>query len=109
MSDDVQSVIPTDPEWQPDRDAADRAASLVKELTPGVAGGVDMEIDVTWNNAVTAVDYGGNLESVGCPMCQASIDMQWSGDLLEANGDDSFTTPSPSMLRAAEDKQPWTH
>lgn len=92
MSDDVLSVIPTDPEWQPDRGAADRAASLVGELAPGVVDGVDVEIDVTWHDAVTAVDCGGNLESIGCPMCRASIDTQWWGDLLEENCDDGFAT-----------------
>ncbi|MEU8527741.1 MULTISPECIES: hypothetical protein [Streptomyces] len=92
MSDDVLSVIPTDPEWQPDRDAAHRAASLVEKLAPGVPDGVDVEIDVTWNDAVTAVDCGGNLGRIGCPLCRASIDTQWWGDLLEAHCDDGFAT-----------------
>lgn len=32
MSDDVLSVIPTDPQWQPDQAAADRTVAIVAEL-----------------------------------------------------------------------------
>ncbi|MFD9405784.1 hypothetical protein ACFWBN_02005 [Streptomyces sp. NPDC059989] len=92
MSEDVLSIIPTDPRWQPDRDAADCAVSLVEELAPAVVDGVDVEIDVTWHDAVTVVDCGGNLERIGCPLCRASIDTEWWTDLLESQGDDGFTT-----------------
>ncbi|MFB7051551.1 hypothetical protein ACFCXT_00205 [Streptomyces vinaceus] len=92
MSDDVLSIIPSDPWWQPDRDAVDRVIELVEDLTPGAADGMDVEIDVTWHDAVTAVDCGGNLERIGCPLCQAAIDSEWWGDLLEAHCEDGFTT-----------------
>ncbi|MFD4918757.1 hypothetical protein ACFWNR_36845 [Streptomyces virginiae] len=92
MSEDVLSIIPSDPRWQPDRDAVDRVIALVEELTPGVADGLDVEIDVTWHDVLTAVDCGGNLERIGCPLCQADIDTEWWGDLLEAHCDDGFTT-----------------
>ncbi|MEU7281586.1 hypothetical protein AB0A69_22845 [Streptomyces sp. NPDC045431] len=91
MSEDVLSIIPTDPRWQPERDAVDHLLSLVRELTPGVVEG-DAEIDVTWHDEITAVDCGGNLERIGCPLCQASIDTEWWADLLEAHCDDGFTT-----------------
>ncbi|MFE7332898.1 hypothetical protein [Streptomyces sp. NPDC057565] len=92
MSDDVLSIIPSDPRWQPDHDAVDRVIALVEELTPGAADGVDVEIDVTWHDVVTVVDCGGNLENIGCPLCQASIDTEWWGDLLEAHCEDGFAT-----------------
>ncbi|WP_328792646.1 MULTISPECIES: hypothetical protein [unclassified Streptomyces] len=92
MSEDVLSIIPSDPQWQPARDAVDRVIALVEELTPGVADGVDVEIDVTWHDVVTAVDCGGNLARIGCPLCQAAIDTEWWGDLLEARCDEGFTT-----------------
>ncbi|MFE2165417.1 hypothetical protein ACFXB3_10130 [Streptomyces sp. NPDC059447] len=92
MSEDVLSIIPSDPQWQPDHDAVDHVIALVEELTPGVADGVDVEIDVTWHDVVTAVDCGGNLERIGCPLCQATIDKEWWGDLLEAHCDDGFNT-----------------
>ncbi|QIQ04105.1 hypothetical protein [Streptomyces liangshanensis] len=92
MSDDVLSIIPSDPWWQPDREAADHAVALVEELTPGVSDGVDVEIDVTWHDVVTAVDCGGNLERIGCPLCRATIGAEWWADLLEAHCDDGFAT-----------------
>ncbi|MER5312068.1 hypothetical protein ABT034_30260 [Streptomyces sp. NPDC002773] len=92
MSDDILSIIPNDPRWQPDRDAVDRVIALVEELTPGAADGVDVEIDATWHDVVTAVDCGENLERIGCPLCQAAIDTEGRGDLLEAHCDDGFIT-----------------
>lgn len=65
MSDDVLSIIPTDPGWQPGQAAADRALVLVERLTPGVTDGADVEIDMTWHDAVSAVDCGANLERIG--------------------------------------------
>ncbi|MFD1930654.1 MULTISPECIES: hypothetical protein [Nonomuraea] len=92
MSDDVLSVIPTDPHWQPSKAAADRAAAIVADLAPGTPGGVDVEIDVTWHDTLTVVDCGQNLERIGCPHCGASIDTEWWAALLEANCEDGFAT-----------------
>ncbi|MEV7323561.1 hypothetical protein [Streptomyces sp. NPDC093970] len=92
MSDDVLSVIPTDPHWQPERAAAERAASLVEDLAPGLPDGVDVEMDVTWHDALTVVDCGQNLERIGCPECAAAIDTEWWADLLEAHCADGFAT-----------------
>lgn len=92
MSDDVLSIIPSDPRWQPNRDAVDRVIALVEELAPGTANGVDLEIDVKWHDVVTVVDCGGNLERIGCPLCQAPIDMEWWGGLLEARSEGGFPT-----------------
>lgn len=92
MSDDVLSIIPADPYWLPDRAAADRAAALAAELAPGVLGGVDVEIDVTWHDTPAVVDSGENLERIGCPLCGASIDLRWWGDLLEAHYGVGFAT-----------------
>ncbi|MFE1910001.1 hypothetical protein [Streptomyces anandii] len=94
MSDDVLSIIPSDPRWQPDRVAADRAVALVEHLAPGVADGGDGEIDVTWYDAVTVVDCGANLERIGCPLCRAAIDTEWWGDLLEAHCEGGFAVLS---------------
>ncbi|MFE2316485.1 hypothetical protein ACFXC8_25705 [Streptomyces sp. NPDC059441] len=92
MSDDVLSVIPTDLHWQPGQAAADRAASIVEDLAPGLPDGVDVEIDVTWHDTLSVVDCGQNLQKIGCPCCGASIDTEWCADLLEAHCDDSFAT-----------------
>ncbi|MFE9565216.1 hypothetical protein ACFYM0_29350 [Streptomyces sp. NPDC006487] len=90
MSDDVLSVIPTDPYWQPDQAAADRAAAIVTDLEPGAPD--DVEVEVTWHDTLTVVDCGENLERIGCPHCGASIDTEWWADLLETHGEDGFAT-----------------
>ncbi|MFI5795339.1 hypothetical protein [Streptomyces sp. NPDC051677] len=90
MSDNVLSVIPTDPHWQPDQAAADRTAALVARLVPEDDSGFDSEIDVDWYDAVMAVDCGENLVRIGCPQCGATISDEWYQDLLEAHGDDGF-------------------
>ncbi|MFD0854314.1 hypothetical protein ACFQ07_18895 [Actinomadura adrarensis] len=92
MSDDVLSIIPTDPRWQPERAAGERAAALAEELAPGVPDGVDVEIEVEWHDAITAVDCAQNLVRIGCPHCRGSIDRDWYGDLLEANVENGFAT-----------------
>lgn len=91
MSDDVLSAIPTAPHWQPEQ-APERAASIVEELAPGLPNGIDVEIDITWHDALTVVDCGQNLQKIGCPQCGASIDTDWWADQLEAHYDDGFAT-----------------
>ncbi len=98
MSADVLSIIPTDPYWQPSRDAGDRAAAIAAELAPGHPDGIDVEIDVSWHDTVTVVDCGENLERIGCPRCAAQIDTDWWGDLLEERfetGFDNLAVPLP--------------
>jgi hypothetical protein len=92
VSDDVLSVIPTDPYWQPDRAAADRTAAVVADLAPGVAGGVDAEIDVTWHDTPVVVACGQNLRRIGCPHCGASISTEWWTGLLDDRAGDGFAT-----------------
>ncbi|MGY5055132.1 hypothetical protein ACWDFR_13760 [Streptomyces sp. 900105755] len=92
MSDDVLSIIPTDPQWQPDRAAAERTASLTADLAPGLREGVEVEIDVIWNDTLTPVDCGDNLQRIGCPHCGASIDTEWYAGLLESHCEDGFAT-----------------
>lgn len=93
MSDNVLSVIPTDPHWQPAQDAADRTKALVTSSADRDApSGVDVEIDVTWHDVIAVVDCGSNLERIGCPHCGESIDTEWWADLLDAHSDDGFTS-----------------
>ncbi|MET8448464.1 hypothetical protein [Streptomyces sp. NPDC005209] len=87
MSDDILSVIPTDPHWQPGPAAGERAAALVAELAPGHPDGVEAEIEIDWYDALTFVDCGADLRRVGCPHCGAAIDRSWYDDLLDAHED----------------------
>jgi hypothetical protein len=92
VSDDVLSVIPTDPYWQPDRAAADRVAAVAATLASGAFGEVTAAVDITWHDTPALVDCGQNLERIGCPHCGASIDTHWWADRIEAHGGDGFVS-----------------
>ncbi|ALG08904.1 hypothetical protein [Kibdelosporangium phytohabitans] len=81
MSDDVVSVIPADPHWQPGKAAAGRAAALAATLTPGD----DVRIETTWHDRIAVIDCAENLQRITCPACHASIGIEWFADLLEHN------------------------
>ncbi|MFJ9771450.1 hypothetical protein ACIRVF_09410 [Kitasatospora sp. NPDC101157] len=89
MSDDVLSVIPTDPSWQPEPVAAARARAVLAEL---LGEDEDAELEVTWHERTAAVDCGENLERIGCPHCGGSITLGWWGALLEEHAEDGFAT-----------------
>jgi hypothetical protein len=97
MSDNVLSIIPTDPWWQPERTSGERAAALVSELATGLPDDVEAETDTTWHDALTVVDCGSNLERISCPHCRASIDTEWWADLLEDHDEDGFATPAADV------------
>ncbi len=92
MSDDVLSVIPADPNWQPDAAAGARAAAIVESLAPGVPGGVAVEIDATWHDTPTFVDCGQNLERIVCPHCGNEIDTAWWEDFMDAHQEADLAT-----------------
>lgn len=92
MSSTVYSVIPTDPHWQPERTAGDRAAALLAGLAPESNGGFDTEIDVHWYDTANPVDCGSNLMRIRCPHCDTAIDQEWYRDLLEAHCTTGFAT-----------------
>ncbi|MFD8781106.1 hypothetical protein [Kitasatospora sp. NPDC059599] len=89
MSDDVLSVIPADPYWQPEPAAAERAVAVVAGL---VEADDDAEVEVGWYERPTVVDCGENLERIGCPHCGGLIEPVWWADLSEEHAADGFAT-----------------
>ncbi|MCY9784288.1 hypothetical protein KIK06_10330 [Nocardiopsis sp. EMB25] len=87
MSDDVLSVIATDPYWQPDRVAAVAATLASRASTKAAAG-----VDITWHDTPALVDCGQNLDRIGCPHCRASIDTHGWAERLEVHGGDGFAS-----------------
>ncbi|MFB7506738.1 hypothetical protein [Streptomyces broussonetiae] len=88
MSENVLSVIPADPHWQPAPEPGQRAAALVLEMVSGAPGDPHadpdaVELDVDWYEAISAVDCGQNLTRIDCPHCGAPVDREWYADLLE--------------------------
>jgi NAD-dependent SIR2 family protein deacetylase len=90
VSDDILSVIPADPYWQPDQNQAGRAVSAVAALLPEGLDGMEPEIEVERHQSVHVVDCGGNLSTITCPRCATQIDTSWWGDLIEERGEGGF-------------------
>lgn len=85
MSDDVLSVIPTDPYWSPGPGAAERAAAAAAVL----AGA---EAEAVRHDGVAFIDCGADLERIGCPRCAAPIDFDRWSDLVGARFEEGFAT-----------------
>ncbi|MEU8812942.1 hypothetical protein [Actinoplanes sp. NPDC048796] len=82
MSDSYACVIPTDPTWQPEGEAAERAEDYVRSvfLDPDGSG---QEITTEFYDRITAVDAGENLSRITCPRCGADIPLEWWAELSE--------------------------
>ena len=89
MSENVLSIIPTDPRWQPGQEQAERARRLLAEFAPDPDRD-NSDFKAEWHETITVVDCGGNLERITCPLCGATIDTEWWGDLLEERCDEGF-------------------
>ena len=92
MSDNILSVIPTDPHWQPSPESAERATAIAQQLSF-----VTVEIDMRWYDNVSLVEAGANLERIGCPVCGASIDVEWWADLMQERFVEGFNDLSATV------------
>ncbi|WP_172385367.1 hypothetical protein [Streptomyces sp. MNP-20] len=88
MSDGKLSVVPSNPHWQPDRDAADRAAAVVRSFALG--GRDTVKPEVSWHDTAVFVDCGANLEKIECPRCEAPLDIGWWADQMGTHGESGF-------------------
>ncbi|MFG2004739.1 hypothetical protein ACGFNU_36860 [Spirillospora sp. NPDC048911] len=79
MRDEVLSIFPADPYWQPEQDAADGAAALATALA------VPDGMDVTWYETLTVIPRGEKLVQIECPLCGASVDTEWWSGRLDAH------------------------
>lgn len=85
MSDNYLRLIPTDPAWRPERDAAERAAVVLSALVPGAD-----EVEAELYAGVTFIDQGANFERLGCPLCGAELAEVWWGEQMAAAGAGGF-------------------
>jgi len=90
MSDNILSVIPADPYWQPTADAAEAAMVVLRRLAPQLEGFVQTEYRITWHAKTAVVDCGANLERITCSNCRRDIDTEWWADLLEERFETGF-------------------
>jgi hypothetical protein len=85
VSDDYIRLVPTDPYWQPEPEAAAAVVAYVASLFSGPGDGVD-EVKQTFYDRVTLIDAGMYTERITCPRCAGDISMNWLGDLVRQNG-----------------------
>jgi len=93
VSDNYLRLIPTDPYWLPEVEAAQRAAATLSSLVPG-ADGVAVEL----YDAVTFIDQGANFDRLSCPACLVELEKDWWDSQMGYAADASFanlavTTP----------------
>ncbi|MGW8353302.1 hypothetical protein [Streptomyces wedmorensis] len=90
MSDNYLTVIPTDPYWQPSKDAADRAAVVLS----GMLSDDDARrgLEAKWHDSVEVVHCFANLERTSCPRCGTELAPGWWGDAVSQCYDEGFST-----------------
>lgn len=91
MSDDWLVLIPTDPNWQPDDAAAQRAGNAVVDLAPEAE-----EIEAYVTDEVEFFDAGGNFKSASCPHCGTDV-TDWWGDVMDDAKEAAFADLSVTM------------
>lgn len=78
MSTSLLSVIPTDPSWTPDEEAAAGALAVLQQLAPDAS-----EVTASRHDEVTFVDQGGNFDSLRCPTCGVQLEIDWWHDAMD--------------------------
>lgn len=91
MSDNYASMIPTEANWQPTMEAANRAEEFVRAAFPD-PDGMQQEITVEFHDQIIAVDAGQNLSRITCPHCDREI--PWTGTTICSNRPRATSTPS---------------
>jgi hypothetical protein len=91
MSDNYLVIIPTDPNWQPEEAAAERAAGVVAGLAPEAE-----EIEALALDEVEFFDAGANFERASCPHCGIDV-THWWPEAMDHAGDLGFGDLSVTM------------
>ncbi|RCH59779.1 zinc ribbon domain-containing protein [Streptomyces sp. SDr-06] len=90
MSDNYLTVIPTDPYWRPDEDAADRAAAVLSRMLPD--DDARRGLEATRCDRVEMVFCGSNLERIACPHCGAEVPLDSWGEAVDEHYGEGFPT-----------------
>ncbi|WIM97631.1 hypothetical protein ACTOB_001171 [Actinoplanes oblitus] len=84
MSTPLLRLIPTDPHWEPEPAAIERARALLGRLLP------DREIGHQAYRSVFFIDQGENFEEVRCPRCRTVLDVGWWGERVNRAAEHGF-------------------
>ncbi|MFF8909591.1 hypothetical protein [Streptomyces olivaceoviridis] len=90
MSDNYLAVIPTDPYWQPGKDAADRAAAMLSGMLPD--DDARRGLEAKWHDSVEVVSCGTNLETVSCQHCGGEFALGWWAEAVSERYAEGFST-----------------
>jgi len=85
VSDNFLRLIPTDPEYTPDAQAADEARAYLATLVPDAD-----EVKAAMTSEIAFIDQGANFERISCPRCGAEIDESWWADEVERASNTAF-------------------
>lgn len=85
MSDNWIQFIPTDPNYQPPLDAAEKAKALLAGFVPRAD-----EVSFAFTDCVEFVHPGGNWSGVKCPSCSANAETWWQ-DAMDSAYENGFT------------------
>ncbi len=84
MSDNFLQLIPTDPQFQPSIQTAERAQSLLKRFTPQAE-----TVEARFNESVEFFHSGSNGSGIHCTACGAEASYWWFSAMDEA-GESGF-------------------
>ena len=79
MSDNWIQIVPSDENFLPAMEAAERAAAALRRFTPQAD-----EIRFRFSECVEFIDAGSNWEGVRCPECAADLEDWWPEKMAEA-------------------------
>jgi hypothetical protein len=93
MSDNWIRVIPEQPDVVLDEERQQRAVSYFRTIMARTA-----EVRASINDCIVFFDCGGNFESVACPSCETSIDIDLWHDWMNEDFDgEGFTLKEHAM------------
>ena len=86
MSDNILKLIPTQPEYVPDKDAQFAAQELLGRFV-----GSEHEVLAYTTQQVEFVDAGANFDSLSCPACGQLISGEWWSAAMSKANESAFT------------------
>jgi hypothetical protein len=86
MSDNLLKLIPTQPEYVPDRDAQFAAQELLGRIVEN-----GRKVLAYTTEQVEFVDAGANFEGLSCPVCGQSISGEWWSAAISKANESAFT------------------
>ena len=87
VSDNYLRLVPTNPTWEPDAEAADVATEYVASCFARPGDSAD-EVTSEFYGEVAVIDSGVNTESAKCKHCRASVNLAWVFEVIGQRADD---------------------